>query len=274
MKPIECKVTESPYMPFPKRVIHYRRESKDTFTIRLDWQLCHGVGQFIFCSIPGIGEAPISICSYNERYVELTIHEVGNVTKALSKIRLGSMLYVRGPYGTQYPMKELHGNSLVIVGGGCGVAPLKGLVDYLERNRSDYLDISLFFGFRTQADLLFKSSIARWEKAFKLYISFDKAPGSQCSFGSQGFVTDLVSKNVADNSNKAVMLCGPPVMIQKSVDLLRGKGFNDDQIFFSAERLMYCGIGKCGRCMIHGKYTCLDGPVFRYDTIKNEQSDN
>ena len=53
------------------------------------------------------------------------------------------------------------------------------------------------------------------------------------------------------------------------IQILKEKGFNDDQIFLSAERLMYCGMGKCGRCMIHGKYTCLDGSVFRYDELRD-----
>jgi NAD(P)H-flavin reductase len=54
---------------------------------------------------------------------------------------------------------------------------------------------------------------------------------------------------------------------------LLGKGFNPEQIYLGAERLMYCGIGKCGRCMIHGKYTCLDGAVFRYDELKDYKDD-
>ena len=40
----------------------------------------------------------------------------------------------------------------------------------------------------------------------------------------------------------------------------------------STERLMKCGLGLCGHCMIHGKYTCIDGPVFRYDKIKGEEN--
>ena len=78
----------------------------------------------------------------------------------------------------------------------------------------------------------------------------------------------LVEENVNDNKDKIVILCGPPIMITKTIEILIEKGFNDDQIFLSAERLMYCGMGKCGRCMIHGKYTCLDGSVFRYDDLK------
>ena len=57
-------------------------------------------------------------------------------------------------------------------------------------------------------------------------------------------------------------------MIKFTVQLLEKLGFEDSQIYVSLERLMKCGIGKCGRCMVKGKYICKDGPVFRYDEAK------
>ena len=75
------------------------------------------------------------------------------------------------------------------------------------------------------------------------------------------------------NDNKVIFICGPPVMMKFVIGILKDKGFHDDQIFISAERLMYCGIGACCHCMIHGKFTCIDGPVFRYDEISNFKND-
>ncbi len=269
----EYIIATSPLKPELKKVISYKRESSDSFTIRLDWQLDHELGQFVFCSLPGVGEAPISICSNSKDYVELNIREVGNMTNALAHVKKGEELLVRGPYGTFYPMDTLKGNDLIIVGGGCGVAPLKGVIDYLHKHTKDYGDISLFFGFRTPADALFRDDHEQWSKVFDLNISYDKMDepdhpvGAACISGKQGFVTQLVSDNIHDNKNKVAFLCGPTIMIEKTIEVLKKKGFNNNQIFLSAERLMYCGMGKCGRCMIHGKYTCLDGSVFRYDEL-------
>jgi len=266
-------IEKSPYKPVAKRVTDYRRESCDSFTLRLDWQLKHEPGQFVFCSIPGIGEAPISICSYSDKYVELNIREVGNVTKGLSKIRKGSTLLVRGPYGKPYPMHYFKGNNVIIIGGGCGIAPLKGIIEYIEKNRQDFKEVFTFFGFRTPEDVLFRKGIEKWQNDLKLFISFDKIQTKSCFGGKQGFVTKLVDENVTDNNNKIVFICGPPIMIKKTAEILLHKGFHEDQIYISAERLMYCGMGKCGRCMIHGKYTCLDGAVFRYDELRNYKDD-
>jgi len=267
------KIKDSPYKPVLKKVIGYTGESSDTFTLKLDWQIKHEPGQFVFCSLPGIGEAPISICSYSDKYVELNIREVGNVTKALSKIKKGDKLLVRGPYGKPYPMEYFKGDNFVIIGGGCGVAPLKGVIEYIQKNRSEFKDISLFFGFRTPKDVLFGKKIEVWQKEFNVHISFDKVESKTCYGGKRGFVTQLVDENIHDNYNKIVFICGPPIMIDKTADILLKKGFNEDQIYISAERLMYCGIGKCGRCMIHGKYTCLDGAVFRYDELRGYKDD-
>ncbi|MBN1157054.1 FAD/NAD(P)-binding protein [Candidatus Woesearchaeota archaeon] len=262
-------IARNPYLPELKEINYYKRESPDSFTIRLKWKLNHGAGQFIFCSLPGIGEAPISICSYSPEYVELNIREVGNVTNALAKLKKGDKLLVRGPYGTEYPLGALKGKNIIIVGGGCGVAPLKGVIEYIERKREKFGDVSLFFGFRTPEFALFSEQMKSWKKTFKLHISFDKIENpATCTTGIQGFVTQLVDDNVKDSNNAVAVLCGPPIMIEKTAELLEKKGFSDKQIYISAERLMYCGIGKCGRCMIHGKYTCLDGAVFRYDELK------
>jgi sulfhydrogenase subunit gamma (sulfur reductase) len=57
-------------------------------------------------------------------------------------------------------------------------------------------------------------------------------------------------------------------MMLAAIDSLKKLGFNDDQIWISHERHMKCATGMCGHCMIEGKYTCKDGPVFRWDWIK------
>jgi len=258
---------ENPYIPKPVRVISIKKEAPDHFTLKLDLQMKHEPGQFLQVGLPGIGEAPISFASYNNKHVELSIHQVGNVTNALAKLKKGDKILVRGPYGKGYPMKDFKGNDIVIIGGGCGVAPLKGIIEYIERNRKDFRDIILFLGFRSPKDVLFKDSLSGWKKKFSLNVSVDKNPSKVCFDGKVGFVTKLLEESKLSNENKIVFICGPPIMMKFGVKILKDKGFNDEQIYISTERLMYCGIGICGHCMIHGKYTCKDGPVFRYDQI-------
>ncbi len=264
----------NPYLPKKYKIINYRQETPDNFTITVDMKISHDPGQFVQVSAPGIGESPISICSDSREHLRLNIREVGNVTKALSKLKKGDGVFIRGPYGKGYPMPKLKGNDIVIIGGGCGVAPLKGVIDYIENHREDYKDVILFLGYRSPDDIIFKSDIEKWKKLYEVNLCVDKnAHGKFCYEAKEGFVTESIKNSGMNNENKIVFICGPPVMMKYIIDILSEKGFHDDQIFISAERLMYCAIGVCCHCMIRGKYTCIDGPVFRYDEVKNLKND-
>lgn len=265
---------ENPYVPKPYKVTDFYRETSDTFTITIDMKVKHDPGQFVQVTLPGIGEAPVSICSDSDKYIKLNIREVGNVTRALAKLKKGDTLLIRGPYGNGYPMEVLKGNNLLIIGGGCGVAPLKGVIDYVENHRDDYQEVQLVLGYRSPDDIIFKRELAEWKNKYNLQVTVDKNPQSKfCYDAKVGFVTEYLKEAHLSNENKVVFICGPPIMMKFVIDILKEKGFNDDQIFISAERLMYCGIGVCCHCMIHGKFTCLDGPVFRYDEVKDFKND-
>ena len=265
-------MTKNEYIPFPVKILKKTNESTDTFTLRLNWLVKHEPGQFIQISIPGIGEAPISISSYSNKYLEITIRKVGNVTNNLFKLEKGDEVLVRGPYGKGYPMKELKGNNLIFIGGGCGVAPLKGAIDYVEKNRKDYGNIVLFIGYRSPKDILFSHKHKDWGDKFKIYLSVDEAAPETCYSGNVGFITKTLEKEQISNKNTVVFMCGPSIMMEKSAQILENKKFKDKQIYISTERLMYCAFGLCCHCMIHGKLTCLDGPVFRYDKIKDSKA--
>lgn len=225
-------------------------------------------GQFVEVSIPGLGEAPISSASYNNKLLDLNIRKVGSVTNAVADLKKGAKLHLRGPYGTGYPMEKLKGKNLVLIGGGCGVAPLRGAIEYVDKSRLDYREINMFFGFRTPDDVLFQEEMKQWEKRYHLHMSVDEVPNDNPFNCPVGFVTQILQDAKLTTKNTEVLICGPPIMMNKSIEILETKGFADDQIWVSLERHMKCTTGKCGHCMIHGKYVCIDGPVFRYDEVK------
>jgi len=252
----------------PVKIIKKNWESPDTVTFRVDWQVKHDPGQFIEISMPGIGESPISFCSWNPNYCEFNVRVAGNVTKAISRLEVGDTMQVRGPYGRGYPMHYFKDNNLLFIGGGCGVAPLKGIIEYVEHHRQEFKNVDFFFGYRSRDDILFKHLIDGWKDKFNLHITIDKDAGKFNFSCPTGFVTDAVKNAPITPENKIAFICGPPIMMDYTIPLLLEKGFNEDQIWVSAERHMKCCTGKCGHCMINGKYACKDGPVFRYDEIK------
>jgi len=232
-----------------------------------DGKLDYLPGQFYQVSIPGIGEAPISVCSYSEDFIEFNVRAVGDVTDAIAKLNEGDELWLRGPYGTHYPMKEMLGKSLMIIGGGTGTAPLRGVIKYIEKHRADYDRVHLFIGFRSPEAIIFKKDLELWNRLFDLRLTVDKADTDYK--GKVGLVTKVVEESGLNADNKSAIVCGPPAMIKFTVMALEKMGFSHSQIFVSEERRMKCGVGMCGHCMISGIYVCKDGPVFRYDQIKN-----
>ncbi len=78
-------------------------------------------GQFLMVWVPRIDEIPISVSSVEGDMVGITVKKVGEATEALHKIDPGSYIGIKGPYGNGF---DLSHKSLLIVGGGVGIAPL------------------------------------------------------------------------------------------------------------------------------------------------------
>jgi len=256
---------KNPYLPKKVKIIKIMKETEDTATFRINLKLNHKPGQFVDVSVLGIGEAPISFSSHSNKFVDLCIRNVGNVTNAIHNKKLGDSFWVRGPYGNGYPMQKFHNQNIILVGGGTGVAPLIGAVDYIEQNIKKFKNVKLFFGFRHDKAIIFKRNFKKWGQLFDFYYTLDcKSKKFKCNIGT---VTKLIEK--ADiKSNTVAIVCGPPIMIKFVVKSLLAKGIKEENIYISFERLMSCGIGKCGHCEVGGKYVCKHGPVFSYDIAK------
>jgi len=258
---------DSPYEPKPYKIAEKKQYTPDTFLFKVPAGINPMPGQFVEVSVLGVGECPISVCSYSSSHIDLLIRDVGNVTGKLAKLRRGSTILIRGPYGHGYPMAELVGKDIAVIAGGTGVAPPRSVIQYIQKNRDKYHDVHMFLGFRNPQEILFKEDIDEWSKDFKVTLTVDRCADPSFS-GRVCFVTDAFGDADIVPGNAAVILCGPPVMMKVGVEKLLNKGFNDNQIYLSFERHMKCGIGKCGHCLVAGKYMCKDGPVFDYSVAR------
>ncbi|MBS3133879.1 FAD/NAD(P)-binding protein [Candidatus Woesearchaeota archaeon] len=264
---------KSELIPKKTRILSNFRETSDIFTLILQISGSYMPGQFVQIGIPGIGECPISVASYSKNHLKISIREVGKVTRALGKLRKNSFVYIRGPYGRGYPLVEFQGKCLILIGAGCGVATLKSIIEYIEYHREKYKDILLFFGYRNINDIIYKKEVNKWKNTFNIKIALSKENAKTCLDWDSGHITDVIAELKLRTENTGVFICGPPKMINDTVEILKKKGFNDEQIYVSTERLMYCSIGMCCHCMIRGKFTCTDGPVFRFDEIGYYKND-
>jgi len=264
----------NPMLPKEFRVRRVRRETADTFTVEIeatngDQTQTFAPGQFNMLYAFGVGEIAISICADPQgKSLMHTTRVVGTVTKALGKLRTGDTLGVRGPFGSSWPVELVAGRDVVVVAGGIGLAPLRGALHHLVRCRKEMGRLVLLYGVRTPQDILYRHDLERWRNGgLQVYVTVDRATGSW--LGHVGVVTSLIPHAPLDPINAVAMVCGPEIMMRYTVLELQKRGVAEERIFLSMERNMKCAIGFCGHCQFGPEFICKDGPVFRYDRIKN-----
>jgi NAD(P)H-flavin reductase len=233
-------------------------------------------GQFIELSIPGIGEGPFTPSSshYISEEMDITIMKTGFVTEYVHQTNAGDQIGIRGPFGSRYPLEKFEGKDLLILGGGCGLAPLRSLFLTLLHDVDKYKSITFLAGAKSPKDCIYKDQATEWRKYdnVKFIRAVDGVPDGEQWEEDVGLVTKLLEKiNIKPDGNPAVV-CGPPVMMKfGTMDLLK-MGYKPDNIYLSMEKKMYCGFGQCRHCVMGEYYACKDGPVFTYEQIKEEEA--
>lgn len=259
----------NPYMTHPVEITKVVQHTDIDYTFHVKKDIdCKG-GQFVQVSIPKYGEVPISISSYTEDEIELTIRKVGKGTEAIFEKQSGDTLQIRGPYGNYFNLEEHTGKDLIVISGGTGLAPVKSVVNYFTENINKVNSFRLISGFKSSDDILFKDDFKRWEKTdADICLTIDHPEDGWN--GNTGFVTEHVKNlDIDDLDNISVIMVGPPPMMKFTAIELSNLGIKDEQITVSFERKMSCAVGKCGHCKIDETYVCLEGPIFRYDDAVN-----
>lgn len=218
-------------------------------------------GQFAQVKVEGSSETflrrPISIhdVDIERNTFKLLVQEVGKGTKTLSKLERGSLLNLIYPLGNSFSLPDKN-EHILLVGGGCGVAPLLYLGKYLKSN-GYALDVLL--GFRNSERIL---EYNEYLKIGEVFLTTEDG-----SSGEKGYVTNhsvLLSRRF-----DRVYCCGPDSMM-KAIAHYCNK--NNIACEVSLENLMACGIGACLCCVVDtvsgNRCTCTEGPVFNINELK------
>ena len=233
--------------------------------------LGHAPGQFVQVSILGFGEAPISVASSPTRdgFFELGVRRAGSLTSALHELKAGDKIGIRGPFGRPFDLARLQGQDLLLISGGCGLAPMRSLIQYCEDRPGEFGRVGILYGAKSPEDTLFKEELAAWESSARFACSrtVDRAGEGDCYDGNVGLITALIPPLQITPERTVAVIVGPPVMYRFVIEELEKKGIGAGRIAVSLERHMRCGVGKCGHCTIEHLYCCQDGPVFWLDEI-------
>lgn len=261
-------MTPNEYLPFRSEIKKVIKHTDIEYTFRLAYEGDVKPGQFFEVSIPKYGEAPISVSGIGADTVDLTIRRVGKVTNELFERYVGDTLFMRGPYGNGFDLGNYQGKELVVIAGGTGLSPVRGVVDYFCDHMEETKGMTLIAGFKTPKDILFLGDFGRWQQKMDVILTVDRSEDD--TVYRTGLVTEYIPQLKLKDADEAVaIVVGPPMMMKFTTKGLLQRGFRAENIWISHERKMCCGIGKCGHCKIDDAYVCLDGPVFNF--VKGSQ---
>jgi NAD(P)H-flavin reductase len=262
-----------PMVPRTFVVVRRRQDTADTATIWLEpadgHPLAFEAGQFTMLQAYGVGEVPISISGDPGApgLLQHTVRDVGSVSHAIATAPVGSTLGVRGPFGAGWDVAGARGRDVVVVAGGIGLAPLRPAVLELGADRGAFGRVTLVYGARTPAEMLFPAEVLSWatEREIDVLVTVDRADDTW--HGRVGLVTALLDRAAFDPARCTVLVCGPEVMMRHTAYALLDRGVPAADLRLSMERNMKCGIGLCGHCQLRELFICQDGPVLGYDVL-------
>ena len=265
---------DSLFLPRVARILEVRDETPDTRTFKVKPRDGNGLafkpGQFLELSVFGHGEAPFCFASSPTRpeWIDVTVRRTGRLTDALHRLGPGDEVGVRGPCGNGFDLDAAAGRDLLFIGGGIGLPPLRGLIWNVLDERERFGRVTILYGARTPTDLVDKDELEVWAERgdVEFLVTVDRAePGWD---GTVGMVPTLFERTDLRPATTIAYVCGPPVMISFVVQDLMMRGFADERVITTLERMMQCGVGKCNHCAIGHCYVCRDGPVFNYRQIR------
>jgi NAD(P)H-flavin reductase len=227
-------------------------------------------GQFNMLTVPGYGEAAISISSnmLDRDKIGHTIRMTGNLTNAISRLKLGDTVGIRGPYGSAWPIIESKGKDIYMAAGGIGLPPMRPIIYHIIKNRTDYGKVVLLYGARTPQDLQFTNEYDIWRTAdIEVMITVDRADENW--EGSVGVVPLMFYRLRMDPHNSIAFTCGPEIMMRFVIYEALARRIPSENIYASFERNMRCGFGSCGHCQLGPYFVCKDGPVFSYKQLES-----
>ncbi|MCC6777726.1 MAG: FAD/NAD(P)-binding protein [Hyphomicrobiales bacterium] len=268
-------VPPDPMIPRLARVVNRWREGPQTWTIEIEDSAADGApfapGQFNMLYVLGVGEIPISFSGDPASGPELrhTVRAVGAVSTALAQLRPGDTIGLRGPFGTGWPLAAAAGCDVIVVAGGLGLAPLRPAIYRLLAERDRYGRINILYGTRSPDDILFLAELTKWRRDLDIgvEVTVDHAAGDWR--GQVGVVTSLIPRAAFAPTDSIAMVCGPAIMMRFTAAALSQAGVRDEAIYLSMERNMKCAVGVCGHCQLGATFVCKDGPVLRYDRIRD-----
>lgn len=215
------------------RVVDVVRESADVVSIvlegrRLD-RLPVAGGQFFqwrFLTRGGWWQAhPFSLSHVpHEHRMRITVKDLGDHSAELGRIRIGTPVFVEGPYG-RFTADAARGHKVLLVGAGVGATPLRSLLQDLE----EHADVAVLLRGRDERSLVLRDEIAAEvdRRAGRLWAALGPRTGL-------AITAQTLGRAMPDIADRDVFICGPDDFTASVAAECRAAGVPGNRIHFES----------------------------------------
>jgi glycine betaine catabolism B len=191
-----------------------------------------------FMTAVGSLEYPMSLaCSPTRPYLEFGARMSDSPWKqAFAELRPGDEAEVDGAYG-HFLLDE--SAPAVLVAGGIGITPLKGMAEFAA-DRHLPIDVRLLYSNRNEEEIAYRSeleALTRENPRFGVVHTLTRAEEASVWTGRRGRIdSDLLTKTARGLSDPVYYLCGTGGMVQQTYASLLSLGVPADRIRYEVFR--------------------------------------
>jgi glycine betaine catabolism B len=183
-------------------------------------------------------EYPMSLaCSPTRPYLEFGARVSDSPWKqAFAALKPGDEAEIDGAYG-HFVLDEA--SPAILVAGGIGITPLKGMAEYAADRRLP-IDLRLVYSNRNEEEIAYRAEIEVLERQnprFKVYHTLTQVSSESSWTGRRGRIdSKLLAEASRGLSSPVYYVCGAPGMVQGAFVILERLGIRPDRIRFEVFR--------------------------------------
>ena len=157
----------------------------------------------------------------------ITYLEGGQMSEYLfNEAKIGDEFVYKGPMGIFTLPDNLMDRDIYFVSTGSGISPFRSMINYLHQNKIPFKNIKLFFGTRTEDDLVYREELERIQNELPNFEYIPTLSREDKSGFAKGYVHDHYLPLIDSSKDKPwVYFCGWDRMISEGRFHLDERGF-------------------------------------------------
>jgi len=172
---------------------------------------------------------PFSISAApNGRYLRFTVKNLGDYTRLLQGIRVGTSVFVEGPYGVFTGASRTKARVLLIAG-GIGITPLRALLEELPAARGN---LSLVYRASNENEVVFRNELDELASLRGATVHYLVGRRGSHEMPSDPLDPKALRKIVPDLRDRDIYVCGPAGMMERVLSGLHWLRIPESQIHY------------------------------------------